>query len=112
MFAILVTRWLTPSKTEIAKSDTTVTVYEQITGFQVSVQQVGRVDVIQRAQGVVEHRDDVVLFEDGSPVHGVQDLFEVRLDVLDDHKNLLEVLGINVLVVIQLLMNDLLTGHR
>ena len=112
VLAIFVTRGLTSSEAEVAKSDTTVTVHEQIAGFQIPVQQVSGVDVIEGAQGVIEHRDDVVLFEDGAPVHGVQDLFEVGLDVLDDHKNLLEVFGVDVLVVIQLLMNDLLTGHR
>lgn len=68
--------------------------------------QICRVDVVERAEGVVHHCDDVVFFEYGSPVDRVQDLLEVRFYKLDDQEYLLEVAQVHVLVLIQLVLDE------
>ena len=54
----------------------------------------------------------MIFFQDGTSVHRVQNLLEVRLDVLDDHENLFEVSSINVFVIVKLLLYYLLARHR
>lgn len=74
--------------------------------------QICRVDVVERAEGVVHHCDDVVFFENGSPVDRVEDLLEVGFYELDDQEYLLEVAQVHVLVLIQLVLDEFVCVRR
>ena len=69
-------------------------------------------NVIERAEGVVHHCDDVVLLENGASVYGVEDLLEVGLDEFNDHEYLLEAMQIDVLVLVQLFVDYLIRRKR
>lgn len=68
--------------------------------------QICRVDVVERAEGVVHHCDDVVFFENGSPVDRVEDLLQVGFYELNNQEYLLEVAQVDVLVLIQLVLDE------
>ena len=74
--------------------------------------QICRVDVVQRTERVVHHGYDVVFFENSSPVDRVEDLLEVGFYELDDQEYLLEVAQVNVLEIIQLVLDEFAGGHR
>lgn len=69
-------------------------------------------DEIEGTKGVINHCYYVVFLKNRSSVDRVEYLFEVRLNVFDDHKNLLEVLGIYMFVIVKLLFYYLIARHR
>lgn len=103
---------LTARQAEIAKSYATVTVNEEVSRFEISVQQICGVDEIESAERVVHHGNNVILLQNGSPVHRIEYLFQVRLDVFHDHEDLLETSQINVLIIRQLFLQNVFARHR
>ena len=78
---------LNASQAEVANLEHAVGVDEQVARLDVSVDDLGRVQVLDAPEDLVEEHLDVVL---GKMLWGNDDLMQVRLHKLGDHVDLLE----------------------
>jgi len=68
----------TPRQPEVAKDDVTFLVYQNVGGFEVPVDDVGRVKIVDRAQEIIKH-DLVMLLGEREPLRLLvfEQLFEI-----------------------------------
>lgn len=85
-----------PGQTEVTDSDAAVAVYEKVAWLKISMQKVASMDIVEGTEGVIHHRYNMVLLQNCASMDGVQDLFEVRLDVLEHQENCLELAQIQI----------------
>ena len=76
-----------PCQAEIADLEHAVRVDKEVSGLDITVDDLGRVEVLDAAQDLVEKDLDVVC---GKVLRGHDNLVQIRLHQLGDHVNLLE----------------------